>query len=71
MECEAKDRLEQHLSDIRALAARLDLKSEAEKMKAARAEQFAITLLKEHDSSGHGGKRCPFATHLLGGSVGT
>ncbi|HYM78932.1 MAG TPA: hypothetical protein VE377_23365 [Candidatus Dormibacteraeota bacterium] len=59
------------MSDIRALAARLDLKSEAEKIKAARAEQFAITLLKEHDASGHGGKRCPFATHLLGGSVGT
>jgi hypothetical protein len=71
MECEVKDRLEQHLSDIRTLAARLDLKSEAEKTAAVRAEQFAITLLKEHNASGHGGKRCPFATHLSGGSIGT
>ena len=64
MECQTKDQLEQHLSDIRRLAARLDLKSEDDKKAAARAEQFAIALLKEHNSSGHGGKRCPFATHL-------
>jgi hypothetical protein len=64
MECAVKDELEQELSDIRRLAARFDLKSEDDKRAAVRAEQFAITLLKEHNASGHGGKRCPFATHL-------
>jgi hypothetical protein len=63
MECKVKDELEQHLSDIRRLAVRVDLNSE-EKAAAARAEQFAITLLREHDTSGHNGKRCPFATRL-------
>jgi hypothetical protein len=28
---------------------------------AVRAERFAIGLLREHDESGHHGKRCPFA----------
>lgn len=31
---------------------------------AARAERFAIELVKEHDATGHEGKRCPFATRL-------
>jgi len=31
---------------------------------AVRAERIAIGLLKEHDASGHEGKRCPFATRL-------
>jgi hypothetical protein len=61
MECKDKDELEQHLSDIRILAARADLSSE-ERKAAARAEQFAIALLKEHNASGHNGKPCPFAT---------
>lgn len=63
MECLAKDELEQHLSDIRKLAARHGLTSE-ERDAAVRAEQFAIRLVKEHDKSGHNGKRCPVATHL-------
>jgi len=65
MECPVKDQLEQHLSDIRRLASRVDLKSEEDKKAAMRAEQFAITLLKEHNTSGHNGKRCPFATQLF------
>jgi hypothetical protein len=64
MECPVKDELEQHLSDIRRLATRVDLKLEDDKKAAIRAEQFAIALLKQHNASGHGGKRCPFATHL-------
>lgn len=65
MECPVKDELEQHLSDIRRLATRVDLTSEDDKKAAIRAEQFAIALLKEHNASGHSGKRCPFATHLF------
>lgn len=65
MECPVKDQLEQHLSDIRRLATRVDMKSENDKEAAIRAEQFAIALLKEHNSFGHNGKRCPFATQLL------
>jgi hypothetical protein len=61
MECQTKDELEQHLSDIRRLATSHGLTSE-EREVAARAERFAIGLLKEHDASGHEGKRCPFAT---------
>lgn len=65
MECPVKDRLEQHLSDIRKLATYVDLKSEENKQAAIRAEQFAIALLKEHNASGHDGKRCPYATQLV------
>lgn len=61
MECKDKNELEQHLSDIRILAARADLTSE-EGRAVARAEQFAIALLKKHSVSGHSGKPCPFAT---------
>jgi hypothetical protein len=64
MECQTKDELEQHLSDIRRLATRPDLTS-GEKDAVARAERFAMRLLREHDASGHGGKRCPFATMTL------
>jgi len=63
MECRTKDELEQHLSDIRRLATTPSLAAEA-KEAAARAERFAIGLLKEHDASGHNGKRCPFATRI-------
>ena len=63
MDCVAKDELEQHLSDIRRLAARRGLTSEEQEV-AARAERFAIGILKDHDSSGHNGKRCPIATQL-------
>jgi hypothetical protein len=63
MECTVKDELEQHLSNIRKLAARRDLTGE-ERLAAIRAEQFAIRLLREHDASGHGGKRCPYATQV-------
>jgi hypothetical protein len=61
MECAVKDELEQHLSDIRKLAARVDLMPD-ERESMARAERFAIGLLQEHNASGHNGKRCPFAT---------
>jgi hypothetical protein len=63
MECRTKDELEQHLSDIRRLATSPTLTPE-EKDAAVRAERFAIGLLREHDESGHHGKRCPFATRL-------
>ena len=63
MECEVKDELDQHLSNIRKLAARRDLTAE-ERLAPIRAEQFAIRLLKEHDAAGHGGKRCPYATQV-------
>lgn len=63
MECETKDGLEQHLSDIRKLAANPKLSSDETKA-AVRAERFAITLLQQHDSTGHNGKRCPYATRL-------
>jgi hypothetical protein len=63
MECRTKDELEQHLSDIRRLAASPALSSE-NRDAVVRAERFAIGLLKEHDASGHDGKRCPFATRL-------
>jgi hypothetical protein len=61
MECRTKDELEQNLSDIRRLATSRGLTSE-EREVAIRAERFAIGLVKEHDASGHNGKRCPFAT---------
>lgn len=61
MECRIKEELEQHLSDIRRIAANRALTSE-EKEAAVRAERFAIRLLREHDASGHDGKRCPYAT---------
>jgi len=67
MECKTKDDLEQHLSDIRRLAVVPGLT--AEQMGAvARAERFAIGLLREHYISGHNGKRCPFATITTGTS---
>ena len=61
--CLAKDELEQDLSDIRRFAARLDVSSE-ERGAAVRAKKSAIRLLKEHNTSGHSGKRCPLATQL-------
>ena len=63
MDCNIKNELEQHLSDIRMLVARLDLSSEEQKI-AARAEKFAVALLKDHIVAGHNGKRCPFATQI-------
>jgi len=61
MECQTKDDLEQHLSDIRKLATSRELTAE-QREAAGRAERYAIGLLKEHDKAGHAGKRCPFAT---------
>jgi len=61
MECRTKDELEQHLSDIRRLAIIPGLTPEQAEA-VARAERFAIALLREHDVSGHNGKRCPYAT---------
>ena len=63
MECRTKDELEQHLSDIRRLVTSHSLSPE-EREVAARAERFAIGLLREHDASGHDGKRCPFSTRM-------
>jgi hypothetical protein len=63
MECRTKDELEQHLSDIRRLASNPALACE-ERDAAIRAERFAMELLREHDASGHDGKRCPFATRI-------
>jgi hypothetical protein len=63
MECQTKDELEQHLSDIRSLAMSRGLTSE-QTAAAARAERFAIGLVKQHDTSGHNGKRCPYATRV-------
>jgi hypothetical protein len=61
MECRTKDELEQYLSDIRRLATSRGLTPEEREVD-IRAERFAIGLVKEHDASGHNGKRCPFAT---------
>ena len=63
MECRAKAELEQHLSDIRKLATMQNLSSE-QRDAAVRAERFAIQLVKQHDTAGHAGKPCPFATTL-------
>jgi len=63
MECQTKIELEQHLSDIRRMATRRDLTADQQQA-VARAEQFAIRLVKEHDAAGHAGKRCPFATQI-------
>jgi len=63
MECQTKDELEQHLSDIRRLAVSPGLTPDQTEA-AARAERFAIDLLKEHDATGHNGKRCPYATRI-------
>jgi hypothetical protein len=63
MECRTKDELEQHLSDIRSLATPPGLTSE-QTAAATRAERFAIALVREHDSTGHNGKRCPYATRI-------
>ena len=40
------------------------LLSTDERDAALRAGQFAITLLKEHETAGQEGKRCPFVTRL-------
>jgi len=63
MQCQTRDEIEEHLSDIRIIAARVDLTTEQEQA-VFRAERFAIALLKEHDAAGHNGKRCPLATQL-------
>jgi hypothetical protein len=63
MECRTKDELEQHLSDIRSLATKPGLTPEQTNA-VARAERFAIALVREHDSTGHNGKRCPYATRI-------
>jgi hypothetical protein len=63
MDCLAKNELELHLSDIRKLASHDGLAPE-EKEAAARAERFAIAMVKAHDKSGHEGKRCPLATQV-------
>jgi hypothetical protein len=63
VECQKKDELEQHLSDVRVLAKKSNL-TEDEQKAAVRAERFAIGLVREHDASGHDGKRCPFATRM-------
>jgi phage FluMu gp28-like protein len=52
MQCQTRDEIEEHLSDIRVIAARVDLTTE-EKEAAFRAERFAIALLKQHDTAGH------------------
>ena len=62
MDCQTKTDLEQHLSDIRSLATTSGITPEQREVIAARAEKYAIGLLKDHDATGHNGKRCPFAT---------
>lgn len=61
MQCQTRDAIEQHLSDVRTLAARLDLTQE-EREAVVRAERFAIELLRKHDTAGHSGNRCHRAT---------
>lgn len=58
MQCRTRDAIEQHLSDVRTLAARPDHTQE-ERQAVGRAERFAIRLLREHDTAGHSGNRCP------------
>jgi len=67
MECQTKDELEQHLSDIRRLAITPGLTADQTDA-VTRAERFAIGLLREHDVSGHNGKRCPYATIISSSS---
>ena len=62
MQCQTRDEIEEYLSDIRVIAARVELTTE-EKEAAFRAERFAIAL-KEHDTAGHNGNKCPLATQL-------
>ena len=47
MQSQMRDEIEEHLSDVRVIAARVDLTTE-EKEAVFRAERFAIGLLKEH-----------------------
>lgn len=63
MQCQTRDEIEQHLSDIRTLATRIDLTNE-ERGAVVRAERFTIELLREHDAAGHNGKGCPLATQF-------
>jgi hypothetical protein len=63
MQCQTRDEIEQHLSDVRTLATRIDLTNE-ERGAVVRAERFTIELLREHDAAGHNGKRCPLATQF-------
>ena len=60
MQCQTRDAIEQHLSEVRTLAARLDLTRE-ERETVVSAERFAIRLLRERDTAGHSGNRCPLA----------
>lgn len=64
MQCQTRDEIEQHLSDVRTLAARLDLTNE-ERGTVVRAERFAIALLREHGEAGHSGRRCPARYAIL------
>lgn len=63
MQCQTRDEIEQHLSDVRTLATRIDLTNE-ERGAVVRAERFTIELLREHDAAGHNGKGCPLATQF-------
>ena len=63
MSCPSKDELEQHLMNIRKLAAHLGFTLE-ERKAAARAERFAIGLVNQHDASGHDGEPCPAARRM-------
>jgi hypothetical protein len=58
MGCPDKQALEQHQLDIRTLSHPSSSRDEKEKA-AARAERFAIQLIKEHESAGHDGEACP------------
>jgi hypothetical protein len=60
MECAVKDELEQHVSDIRKLAARLDLMPDGRE--SVRGPKGLQSVCYKNTTSGHNGKRCPFAT---------
>jgi len=63
MSCPDRNELEQHLVDVRTLAANRNLTAD-ERTAAMRAVKFATELLKEHDAAGHDGKGCPAAGEI-------
>ena len=63
LQCQTRDAIEQHLSDLRTLASRLGL-TQDEKEAIVHAERFAKGLLREHDTAGHIGSTCPRATEF-------
>ena len=63
MKCAERDRIEEHLIDIRELV-EVESLTEEHHAAAAHALAFAATLLKEHEEHGHNGQPCPARASL-------